>query len=332
MDFDEKRYLDKYPDVARAVELGVFSSGLDHYLKYGKKEKRCDYIEPVTKYSKVWWKLSRISPYHESRGNFDEFNCLMDKVANKESVHVARYNDGEWTFMLQIEPHYSSFMHKNGHDKNESDAISSRLLEIIKRPPSYCIGIDSTTRALKGLIIPKRGEYKKIIEPIKNIIYGDVFNTATVWFGITALTNPLKKRHTITVGPSYMPRLGMSKHHIEVPDNNCWHQTEELQKQVDSIIKESLDKKPVVVYACSFLSKLFVDIFYNKYGDKISQLDIGSCIDPWCGVVSRPWHRELIDHYRIERKPDNPMPRLVNLEKNPSIVSGYTSTKTSGLS
>ena len=38
--FNEGFYLKKYPDVAAAVKKGVFTSGYDHYKKYGQKEKR----------------------------------------------------------------------------------------------------------------------------------------------------------------------------------------------------------------------------------------------------------------------------------------------------
>jgi len=38
--FDEQKYLQLHPDVARAVARGVMPSGLWHYLKYGKKEGR----------------------------------------------------------------------------------------------------------------------------------------------------------------------------------------------------------------------------------------------------------------------------------------------------
>src|SRR4051794_14662589 len=38
--FEEEWYLKNYPDVARAVTAGVFRSGLQHYLSFGKAEGR----------------------------------------------------------------------------------------------------------------------------------------------------------------------------------------------------------------------------------------------------------------------------------------------------
>lgn len=40
LDFDEESYLMMNPDVAKAVANGTYSSGYDHYVKCGKKEKR----------------------------------------------------------------------------------------------------------------------------------------------------------------------------------------------------------------------------------------------------------------------------------------------------
>jgi hypothetical protein len=38
--FDELFYLDRYPDVADSVRKGVFTSGLEHYERYGRRENR----------------------------------------------------------------------------------------------------------------------------------------------------------------------------------------------------------------------------------------------------------------------------------------------------
>lgn len=42
MKFDEKNYLEKYPDVQEAVKRGDFKSGLDHYENFGRAEGRTD--------------------------------------------------------------------------------------------------------------------------------------------------------------------------------------------------------------------------------------------------------------------------------------------------
>lgn len=43
--FDETEYLKAYPDVSRAIELGEFSDGLNHFLRHGASEGRAANIE-----------------------------------------------------------------------------------------------------------------------------------------------------------------------------------------------------------------------------------------------------------------------------------------------
>ncbi|MEN9783377.1 MAG: Ubiquinone biosynthesis O-methyltransferase [Pseudomonadota bacterium] len=38
--FDEQYYLDAYPDVAAAVQMGMFTSGREHYLRHGRAQGR----------------------------------------------------------------------------------------------------------------------------------------------------------------------------------------------------------------------------------------------------------------------------------------------------
>jgi len=117
------------------------------------------------------------------------------------------------------------------------------------------------------------------------------------------LRDPLLQRHAISVGPPYMEKLGLAGH-LDVPLQNCWNNASEIKSKLDSMLKENLSKHPVIVYSCSLLAKFLVDTFYHKYGSQITQLDVGSCIDPWCGVISRPWHTELAKHYQLKAAQD----------------------------
>ena len=40
VEYNEGEYLELNPDVAQAVKNGVFTSGIEHYLKYGFNENR----------------------------------------------------------------------------------------------------------------------------------------------------------------------------------------------------------------------------------------------------------------------------------------------------
>ena len=260
----------------------------------------------VTNYQlQAWAKFLPWCPYHKEVNDFSTFDMFMDKLKSGENFHVARYNDGEWVFMHRIQPHFNRFVAKNGHNLAEIIDISARLSKIYDSYPDYYIGIDSTTRALKGLVTPGKQGVEKRIKLTKNLIYGDVFNAATIKYGIKCFTDPLADRYVITVGPKHMVNLGISDKHVTTPHNNCWRDSEVIESKVQKLLDECLDKNPVILYSCSLLAKLLVDIFYNKYKDDITQMDIGSCIDPWCGIFSRPWHTDIITYYNRYQKGQN---------------------------
>jgi len=123
--------------------------------------------------------------------------------------------------MLQTAPYYAQYMKRSKYSYPEVNAISQKLLAIIDSKPTYFIGIDSTTLAGVGTISPDYASFQKRISGL-NLVYGEIFNAATVMRGISALTAPLKDRRVLTVGPDYMKKLKWGEHHVTVPSRSCW--------------------------------------------------------------------------------------------------------------
>lgn len=240
--------------------------------------------------SEAWAIFKKFAPHHPEPENISLYLELLEKLKQKNNFQIARYNDGEWIWMLQIKPYYMRYLVNYGGNKLEVDKISKKLLKIIDSIPSYYIGVGSTTRAGKGITAAAKDIIDKKLEKLDNLTYGDIFNAATIKEGIDPLINALLDRNIITVGPDYMSKLGLSARHISVPAKNCWEAADQVKLELDNHLSEDV----VVLYACSLLAKYLIDINHQKYGDTISQLDLGSCIDPWCGVTSRPWHRAML--------------------------------------
>lgn len=249
----------------------------------------------------AWDIFKQSAPHNPHLADFKQFDYFIECLKSKQSFHVARYNDGEWIVALKIEPHYTHCVKAHGHNFREVGDISQKMLAVIDSRPPYFIGIDSTTLSLTGSILLAKDVFLEKIKPLK-VVYGEIFNAATVMFGIDALVKPLLDRWVVTVGPDYMKKLKISENHVTVPLYNCWNQAEEVQNQINALLSCNLDQKPVVVYSCSLLAKWLVDVFYKKFGENITQVDIGSCIDPWCGIVSRPWHDALLKTYGLRNK------------------------------
>jgi len=238
----------------------------------------------------AWDVFKQYCPHHPALDDFTDFKALMSKIRAGESTQIARYNDGEWIWMLQIQPHYMRYMVNYGGNKAEVDKISEKLLGIIDSCPDYWIGVGSTTRAGQGITETRKKEIDLKLSRLNKLTYGDIFNAATIKMGINPLIEPLRERKVITVGPDYMKKLGISDDHVSVPVKNCWEQADKIQK----LLQEKTTGHPVVLYSCSLLAKYLIDVNYRLLGDEITQLDLGSCIDPWCGITSRPWHRYLL--------------------------------------
>ena len=54
VEFDESWYLKAYPDIAQAIRAGIESSGLSHYLKFGRAEGRLPYLFDPTWYASTY--------------------------------------------------------------------------------------------------------------------------------------------------------------------------------------------------------------------------------------------------------------------------------------
>lgn len=265
-------------------------------------------MNPYTRCNRMrlaWNKYTGWAEFHNALSDFKEFDTLAQKLWDRESFHIARYNDGEWMTMLKIEPFFTKILTRNEHDHDRMHQFSLRLLRIIESVPEYIIGVDSATRAGMRIVHPVRDQVAAYLEPIEQLVYGDLFNAATIRWGVAALMYPLRDRHVILVGPEHFKELGIEDH-IIVPKRDCWEAADRIHEEVDTLIKRYGGEHPVVIYSCSMLAKWLVDVFYHQYGDSITQMDVGSCLDPWCGVFSRPWHPNVIGYVqqreRVEKQ------------------------------
>lgn len=245
--------------------------------------------------------FTRWAELHPCVTDFKEFDTLAQKLWDVESFHIARYNDGEWLAMLRIEPHFTKILDRNGHDHETMHQFGLRLLDIIKGAPPYYIGVDSATRVGHRLVYPAWDKIKPMLDRLPNLVYGDLFNAATLRWGIAALLYPLRSRRVIVVGPEHLSKLNVTQDHIVVPERDCWDACDSIEYQTNKLLRRYQDEHPVILYSCSMLAKYLVDVFYHRYGDSITQMDVGSCLDPWVGVRSRPWHENILQ-YVTQRK------------------------------
>lgn len=108
--FNEEDYLDANPDVKKAVSEGYFSSGLNHYVKHGKKEKR-PLKKSLTRFDKVFFKLDKmglgleIGPSHNPIApKKDGFNVhILDHLPAEQLREKYKGHEGHGVILENIE-------------------------------------------------------------------------------------------------------------------------------------------------------------------------------------------------------------------------------------
>jgi hypothetical protein len=221
------------------------------------------------------------------RISYDDFH---HKIENSENFSFARYNDGEWGLILKKNPNYSLICERWGEEMSKQGEI---LKEIVNNPVDYYIGISPWV--LKNWLDEVLENSSNHNMMINSHIFHDLSKEKLLNF-----LNLLKQRNTILVGPKYLSELGFFKEHVVTPEEFVWDHIDGILPKLDKVVNRY--KNPVVIYSASIATNSFINKLYLKYKDKITQIDIGSTLDPYCGVASRSGHYKFMKDENIEIK------------------------------
>mgnify|MGYP000008573971 CR=1 FL=1 len=77
--------------------------------------------------------------------------------------------------------------------------------------------------------------------------------------------------------------------HIVISPKDCWLEYKEVLERLHELIT----KDTVILYCASMMTEVLIDDVWNKYGDSVTQIDIGSLFDPFVGESTRSYHKKL---------------------------------------
>jgi len=223
----------------------------------------------------------------KKKGSYGDF---YNKILNNENFSFARYNDGEWGLILKKNPNYSVIIKRWGEEMSKQGEI---LKEIVNNPVDYYIGISHWV--LKNWLDEVLENSSNHDMMINSHIFHDLSKEKLLSF-----LNLLKQRNTILVGPKYLSELDFFKEHIVTPEEFVWDHIDDILPKLDKVVNRY--KNPVVIYSASIATNSFINKLYGNYGNKITQIDIGSTLDPYCGVASRSSHQKFMNDENIEIK------------------------------
>jgi hypothetical protein len=226
--------------------------------------------------------------YNKMLEKINYYEIFVNCIEKCENFTYVRYNDGELDLIFKKNPGFSHILKIWG---TEIEKESSKLRNILSKELEYYIGLCP-------------GYTKNNVDLLESIINSNVRIIPTNLFSIDDiqtlkhLIEVLSKRNTIVVGPDYLRKLELHKVHIITPMEYVWNHVESIIKELEISIKEL--ENPVILYSCSLAKNIISDFIFDKYKYQLTQIDIGSSFDPFCGVYSRTNHDEIMKKNDIE--------------------------------
>jgi len=141
-------------------------------------------------------------------------------------------------------------------------------------------------------------DFQTLVNHVDNWVDSDVLHRANIKHGLTAFFDVLRDRNIIIVANEYLSFISdkiynpvnFKKYdHIVISPKDCWLEYKDVLKR----LVELIEPDDVILYAASMMSEVLIDDIYHLFGDEVTQIDVGSAFDPYCGIKSRSYHHKL---------------------------------------
>jgi hypothetical protein len=214
----------------------------------------------------------------------DLYQDFCNKIKENEPYCFSRWGDGEWNCILGVKGENC-----DGHTYFAS--LGEGLARVLRRRQRYFLGLQDFAMKRNG---------KRIAEWIQHNTAGtrwinaDVFHEASKDDRLESLFRALRQRRTILVGPEHLTRLEQFSPDVfvQIDRKNCWLNYHNTISMLTAEYAEIQHLNPVVLLCAGMPAKILVDDMSDIQG--ITCIDIGSAFDPYAGVCSRRYHKEIV--------------------------------------
>ena len=222
------------------------------------------------------------------------FSDIIYRLNNKENFTFIRLCDGDY---------HNIFFNRSPDGKVDIDSIrkaAERELYILDLKndnlikgieDNLIVGMQFGTQYDREFVEPLK-KYTKVIEDgYSAALFSWAYATDNIeklFYSLRNSGNPI-----ILVGPNYLEDIDRFPiaNHIHTPEDDSWLYQDSIDSQLNRVISEYLneEKNPIILYACSVSAKISSANFYEKYGKFITQLDMGSNLNPYADKPIRGW-------------------------------------------
>lgn len=203
----------------------------------------------------------------------DVFDLICEKLRNREQFSFARYGDGEWNAIYGKQG-----ANCDGHEYFPD--MGKRLREIVESKPKYMMGLQPLTVASERIV-----QIQKDFPGI-DWIDADSIHNASIDGRTEELFNVIRPQDSLIIGPRHMSDE-FTTDFILIQSINCWLEVESTIHKIHSWIMGK--QRPVIFLCASMMSEVLIDEFHQE----ATLIDLGSVLDPYCGVKSRRYHHKL---------------------------------------
>ena len=211
-----------------------------------------------------------------------------NKIHKEEHFSLVRYGNGEWDCILGTKDRTGS-----GSQQLNIPALKNGLEESILKPhgDGYCYAMQSLSYLSHEKLLPQIEVWLKQ-HNIHGIKWhsGEVFHRASGTGQLASLIEQLWLRPVTVVGPKWLSKLPFAKAFIEVIPKDCWKDVDAIERCLQTILAGT-----IVSFSTGPTAKVLIHRLFPVLGDTCWLIDFGSVWDPYCGVSSRAYHRNIRD-------------------------------------
>jgi hypothetical protein len=210
------------------------------------------------------------------------YNDLINKIKSKENFSFVRWGDGELGWLFKDDMMINLFLRRKDETTKEN---LYHVSDLLKTSLNKSRELNNFYNGVQNM------GYKMYTKQVDEMFNGintfdsSIIHKASMKLGINDFFNALKGRHVIMVGRNYLSGLNSYyDSHVVTPEKYVWRQREEINEQINKLIK----KDSVVLYSCSAAANLCA---VDNHNENITQIDTGSIFDPFCGHLTRSYHK-----------------------------------------
>ena len=210
------------------------------------------------------------------------YKQIIDSLIKERNFSFSRWGDGEINAILGSPQPHNCDKHQYFKD------MGMRLLKVIKSKPEYIMGLQNLVQRTRK----DDPDFQELIEGI-DWVDSDVLHRQSIKHGLKDLFQALQTRNIILVANENLQEVASMMYspdtyplmHIIISPVDSWLEYDDVLKRVLNIVHDD----DVILYASGMMTEVLIDDVYNIYQGDVTQIDVGSLFDPYCGIKSRSY-------------------------------------------